>query len=61
MRTDPIVDEIHRIREKISEEHGHDIRAIGKAAKAREGQSGHEVVSFAPQSVEKPMVLKEEK
>ena len=60
MNDDPIVDEIHRIREAISREHNDDLRAIAEAARARQEKSGHPVVDLS-KSVMEPMVLKEEK
>ena len=58
---DTIVDEVHRIRKEISRENGDDIRAIARAAQAREQQSGHEVVSLEPRRIQRDMVLREEK
>jgi hypothetical protein len=47
MWKDPIVEEVRSIREKQAEAHGFDIRKIMAAARARQGTSGHRVVSFA--------------
>ncbi len=47
MWKDPIVEEVRAIREKLAEAHGFDIRKIMAAAQARQGTSGHRVVSFA--------------
>jgi hypothetical protein len=47
MWKDPIVEEIRSIRERLAEAHGFDIRKIMADAKARQGTSGHPVVSFA--------------
>lgn len=47
MWKDPIVEEVRSIREKRAEAHGFDIRKIMADAKARQGTSGHPLVSFA--------------
>jgi len=47
MWKDPIVEEVRSIREKLAESHGFDIRKIVAAAKAKQGKSGHPLVSFA--------------
>lgn len=46
MWKDPIVEEVRSIREKLAEAHGFDIRKIMEDAKARQGTSGHPLVSF---------------
>jgi hypothetical protein len=46
MWKDPIVEEVRSIREKQAERHGFDIRKIMADAKARQGTSGHPLVSF---------------
>ncbi len=46
MWKDPIVEEVRLIREKLAEAHGFDIRKIMADAKARQGTSGHPLVSF---------------
>ncbi len=47
MWKDPIVEEVRAIREKQASSHGFDLRRIMADAKARQGTSGHSVVSFA--------------
>ena len=47
MWKDPIVEEVRSIREKLAESHGFDIRKIIADAKAKQGTSGHPLVSFA--------------
>jgi hypothetical protein len=47
MWKDPIVEEVRSIREKRAEAHGFDVRKIMADAKARQGTSGHPLVSFA--------------
>ena len=44
MEPDPIVEEIHAIREALSKASGDDIRKIAEAAKARQAQSGRKAV-----------------
>lgn len=44
MESDPIVDEIHAVREALSRASGDDIRKIAEAAKARQAESGTKAV-----------------
>jgi hypothetical protein len=44
MEPDPIIEEIHAIREMLSKASGDDIRKIAEAAKARQAQSGRKAV-----------------
>jgi hypothetical protein len=48
METDPIIDEIHKIREALSVASGDDIRKIAEAAMARQAQSGRKAVRLHP-------------
>ncbi len=48
MEPDPIVEEIHAIREALSKASGDDIRKIAEAAKARQVQSGRNAVRLPP-------------
>jgi hypothetical protein len=48
MWKDPIVEEIHQIREKISNEHGNDLHAIVTYFRSREQQTQRQVLSFPP-------------
>jgi hypothetical protein len=48
MEHDPIIEEIHAIRETLSRESGHDIRKVAEAAKARQAESGREAVRLPP-------------
>ena len=48
MLRDPIVEEVHAIRESLSRSCDHDIRKIAEAAKARQEKSGLKAVRFAP-------------
>jgi hypothetical protein len=51
MPNDPIVDEIHAIREALSKASGDDIRKIAEAARARQAQSGKKVERLPPRRV----------
>jgi hypothetical protein len=48
MQSDPIVDEIHRVREQIAARFGYDIRAIGRDAHQRDATSDREVIRRPP-------------
>ncbi len=47
MWKDPVVEEVRSIREKQAESFGFDIRRIIADARAKQGTSGHPLVSFA--------------
>lgn len=44
--TDPIVDELHAIRDAIAKVSGNDLGRIAEAAKARQGAGGRRVVKL---------------
>jgi hypothetical protein len=46
MTDDPIIEELHRIREEIAARHNYDIHAIFQYFRAKEAQEGRKVVSF---------------
>ncbi len=46
--SDPIVDEIHAIREAIAKASDNDLRRIAEAARARQRASGRHVVTLPP-------------
>ena len=46
MINDPIIEELHRIREEIAARHNYDIHAIFEYFRAKEAQEGRKVVSF---------------
>ncbi|MEW6744464.1 MAG: hypothetical protein AB1486_17050 [Planctomycetota bacterium] len=48
MEPDPIIEEIHAIREALSKASGDDIRKIAEAAKARHTQSGRKALRLPP-------------
>ena len=59
--TDPIVDEVRRIRAEIAAEHGNDIHRIFEDARRRQGADGRKVVSFEGAGrIEPPSVVREE-
>ena len=47
MTHDPIIEELHQIREQLAKEFNYDIYAIVADARARQAQEDHPVVSFA--------------
>ena len=48
MPTDPIIDEIHAIREALAEAAGYDAEKIAEAARVREARSGWKAVTLPP-------------
>ena len=46
----PIIEEIHAYRAEYARQYGYDLRAICDAAKKKQMQSGHEIVSFFEQT-----------
>jgi hypothetical protein len=52
--SDPIVDEIHAIREEIARRHDYDLDAIVEALQKASAQSGRHVVTLPPRPVSKP-------
>jgi hypothetical protein len=48
MPSDPIVEEIHKIREALAEASGNDLRKIAQAANARQRASGRQAVRLPP-------------
>ena len=44
--SDPIVEEIRRIRSEIAAEHGNDLPRIFEAARRQQGAEGRRVLSF---------------
>ena len=48
MEPDPIIEEIHAIREALSRVSGNDIRKIAEAAKARQAKGGRPPVRLPP-------------
>jgi hypothetical protein len=52
-RTDPIIEELHKVRENLGKRFGYDVRRIGKALQANQGQQGHRVVTRPARRVPK--------
>jgi len=52
---DPIVDEIHAIRDAIAKASSNDLRAIAEAARSRQKLSGRQAVKLLPR---RPTVAK---
>ncbi len=47
MTHDPIIEELHQVREQLAKEFNYDVFAIVADARAQQAQTGHPVVSFA--------------
>jgi hypothetical protein len=52
MTTDPIIEELHRIREEIAAQFNYDVFAIGAMLQARQQEEDRPVVSFSAQPSE---------
>lgn len=48
MARDPIVEDLHRVREAYAERFGNDLHAICADAQRKQGSEGHRVVPLAP-------------
>ena len=44
--TSPIIEEIHAFRAEYARRYNYDLKAICEAARQKQTQSGHEIVSF---------------
>jgi hypothetical protein len=62
MMQDVIIEELHQVREQLAKEFNNDVFAIVADARARQGQTGHPVVSFAqpPTTPKEPAVTEAE-
>ena len=47
-RPDPIIEEIHRVREKLAEQHGFDMRAIVRHLRRSQEKSGRRYETLPP-------------
>ena len=54
MIDDPIIEELHRIREEIAARHNYDVSAICKYFRAKEAKEDRPVVSFAKERKQAP-------
>jgi hypothetical protein len=56
MTPDPIIEELHRIREEIAAQFNYDVFAIGAMLQAKQQEEGRPVVSFntQPDKLEAP-------
>ncbi len=48
MEQDPIIEEIHAVREAFAKDHNYDLTAMVATLRRHQRESGREVVSFAP-------------
>jgi len=48
MWADPIVEEIHKIRQEMAAEHGNDLQALGRYFMERQQAHADRLVSFPP-------------
>ncbi len=49
---DPILEEIHAIREALAKESGYDAEKIAEAARKRQAESGRKAVTLPPRPTE---------
>jgi hypothetical protein len=54
MANDPIVDEIHAIREEIARQHDYNLDAIVETLQKTSAKSGRRVVTLPPRPVVRP-------
>jgi hypothetical protein len=54
MTEDPIVEEVHRIREAIAGRFNNDLQAIADDAKRRQAESARDTVALPPQRMASP-------
>ena len=53
MKRDPIIEELHKVREAYAGRFNNDLRAICADAQQKQGEEGHRVVTLAPRPVAK--------
>lgn len=51
---DPIIAEVHAVRDALAAEAGHDVGRLFRMIREREERSGHSYVQFPPRRVELP-------
>lgn len=54
MMEDPIIEEIHAIREEIAKRYNYDAKAIAEAMRKASAENGREVISLPPRPVSRP-------
>ena len=54
MTDDPIIEELHRVREEIAAKFNYDVHAMFAYWRAREAEEGHPVISFAKERKQYP-------
>ena len=52
-RPDPIIDELHKVRENLGRRYWFDVRRIGEALQANQSKQGHRVVSRPARRISK--------
>ncbi len=52
MTPDPIIEELHQIREQLAAKFNYDVFAIVADAQEQQAKENHPVVSFAPKRIE---------
>jgi hypothetical protein len=52
-KPDAIIEELHEVREAIAKASDNDLKRIAEAARARQKDSGHEVVRLSPKQVDR--------
>jgi hypothetical protein len=51
MTSDPIIDEVRRVRQKIEADHGNDCEALARYFTERQNASSTKVVSYPPKKL----------
>ncbi len=49
MKNNPIIQEIHTVREKYAQQFGNNLKTICQIARIKQETSGHKVIRFSPQ------------
>lgn len=56
MLTDPIVDEVRRVRREYAQQFGYDLRALAADLRKREQQHAERLVSFQPKPAQRQKI-----
>lgn len=59
MMPDPIIEELHRIREQLAQKFNYDVFAIVADAQAQQAKENRPIVSFSPKRIEDEAPLPE--